>query len=193
MNNPEGVLRVTSEFDHTVIPDVQYYETHRDEKIRDDYIAFAKLMRDAIVKGYSPDWIVIDMLDQLPVSGGDAKRMVEFINYFLQESGSSIQFDENFNAFTNGVEVVHTETTENFTNAKKIYVELQDDAAQRLAEIAVTMLMNGRGVRFVAGAVAGDVVEASLDNVLVAKYLNEYLEANGLPMRSDAYINLIEK
>jgi hypothetical protein len=119
--------------------------------------------------------------------------MVEFINYFLQESGSSIQFDKNFNAFTNGIEVVHTETTENFTNAKKIYVELQDDAAQRLAEIAVTMLMNGRGVRFVAGVVAGDVVEASLDNVLVAKYLNEYLEANGLPMRFDAYINLIEK
>jgi len=190
---PEAVRRTTSESDMKASNDLRLYESIRADRERDDHIAYARDGRDKIVEGYSLEWVVEQLLSQVPSFGMDIALVVEYLNYFLKECGQNVRFDQNCNVYVDGVETIHTDAGDLFAEAKIIYDKWLDEMALNLARKGGELLINGLSFNYIKIAISGDIVWYKLNNTLVAHCLNEYLNEQGSTIKVDPYLNLIEK
>jgi hypothetical protein len=191
MIDPEGVRRTTQEYDLKLVEDLRLYVIYREDYLRDSQIAYAKSGRDHIVEGYDLDWIVKQLLVQVPNNGADISIVTDLMNYFLREVELDIRFDQDCNVFVDGVEVIHTDAKEHFDAANAAHAETSESAMRYMAQRGGEMIINGFEPSIVKGIIAFDIVANLLDNALIAQYLNEYLGEHGSELRFDDYLDVI--
>jgi len=192
MSNPEGVRRKTEEYDIRFTQDLHLFEMYRDDHARDIQIAYAKDGRDHIVKGYPLDWVVEQLLVQVPVNRADIALVTQYLNHFLQEIELDIRFDQDCNVFVDGVEVIHTGAREHFVSAKAAHDEMLVAAAHRLAELGTQLIQNGHEPEMIKAVLTADIVVNGVDNVLVAQLLNSDLAELGIDIQFDKYLIVIK-
>lgn len=174
--------------------DMSLYEGHRDEQVRDEHIAYARSARDKIVEGYSLDWVIDRLLFEVPCYAKDPTLLSELLNYFLEESRHPLRFDHGLNMFENGIEVRRSNGeaifAEAFANRDKTLDAMASETAKGYGARLVT---DGPSmVPTILGWLKGDVVYYTLDNALVARYLNQYLTLHGSTLQVDRYLQPVD-
>jgi hypothetical protein len=189
--NPESVRKVIddSTFERTF--DLRLYDAHRSEMLRDQYIFYARGVRDAIMANKPLGWIVEALTFEVQASLFEPHIIIEFINFFLQESSVPLQFDIYYNIFKNGRKIVSSHAEKLFADTASSRARHFDDGARTLAETVGDRLLGGHSLPVMIEVASGDIIVNNLDNALVAQYLNAYITAHGSTLQFNQYLELV--
>ena len=188
----EGLRQVTAEADLSLMTDLRTYEIRRNEAERDDHIAYARSVRDAIVEGMPLDTVVDILLVEIPYHGFDVLFLIELLNLLLRESNLTLQFDHDCRVFEGDVEVVGSTAAGSLVEGAAHRTEQLVLESFDLAQKAGVRLVNGFPVKIIMPFVAAEIITNRMDNALVMHYLNEYLKEYGLSLQFDDYMNVID-
>jgi hypothetical protein len=176
---------------------LRHYETYMIDSERDDSIFYARSLITRLDEGYSLEWVVATLVAEIPVKDYDIVSLVPLMNYFLNEAGKGIQFDDQLNIYNDdgALLLCSDDVVEGVSEKLRMYLaqrQTQQEAAYfHFAEMVSARLINGFPLEMLMPLVKDDIVTARLDNKVVAEQVNCRLEAAGSSMRVNDYFEII--